>query len=108
MSHPYGTHTASPASRPIISDLVDGPEGRSFSVHFQPGQRLPDHRNASRIRIMARSGSGMISIAGMDPRAMGSGEAVQLEANVTHSLEAGSEAWQVEVVLLPACCPGCA
>lgn len=108
MSLPYGMHTSSPASRPTISELVDGPEGRSFTVHFRPGQRLPDHRNASRIRIMAVAGSGMITVDGAGTRALGSGEAVQLDANVVHSLEAGSEEWEVQVTLLPACCPGCA
>ncbi|MDX2207732.1 MAG: hypothetical protein SFU57_08835 [Gemmatimonadales bacterium] len=108
MAQPYGTHTASPATRPTISDLRDGPDGRSFSVHFLAGQRLPDHRNASRIRILAVEGEGMIIIEGLGARTLGGGEAVQLEANVTHSLEACSGEWQVEVVLLPACCPGCA
>lgn len=108
MTKPYGMHTSSPASRPTISDLVDGPDGRSFSVHFLPGQRLPDHRNASRIRILAASGEGMITIDGLGTRALRNGEAVQVEANVVHSLVAGAEEWQVEVVLLPACCSGCA
>lgn len=108
MTRPFGAHTSSPAARPTISDLRDGPDGRSFSVHFLAGQRLPDHRNASRIRIMAVAGEGTIVIDGLGARTLRSGEAVQLEANVVHSLEAGSGEWQVEVLLLPACCQGCA
>jgi quercetin dioxygenase-like cupin family protein len=77
-------------------------------LRFQPGQKLPGHRNASRLRIVARRGAGLLEADGFGARVLAAGEAVQLEPNVVHSLEAGAEAWEVQVHLIEGCCPGCA
>jgi quercetin dioxygenase-like cupin family protein len=108
MSSPYGVPTTSTLTRPAVTDRQDGPEGRSFVLRFQPGQKLPDHRNGSRLRIAALAGSGMLMVEGLGTRTLAVGEAVQLEPNVVHSLEAGTEAWEVAVHLIEGCCPGCA
>lgn len=108
MSSPYGVPTASTLLRPAVTDQRDGPEGKSFVLRFQPGQRLPDHRNGSRVRIVARAGTGLLVVEGLGPRMLAAGESVQLEPNVMHGLEAGAQAWVVEVHLIEGCCPGCA
>lgn len=108
MPSPYGAHTTSPMSRPTISDRTEGPDGKSFVLTFQPGQRLPDHRNASRLRIVGREGRGLLVVDGLGARMLAAGQAVQLEPNVVHALEAGAEEWVVEVHLIAGCCPGCA
>lgn len=108
MPSPYGVPTTSTLARPAVTDMVEGPEGKSFVLRFQPGQKLPDHRNASRLRIVARSGTGLLVIEGLGSRMLSAGEAVQLEPNVVHGLEAGTQAWEVEVHLIAGCCPGCA
>lgn len=108
MPSPYGVPTASTILRPAVTDRRDGPEGKSFILRFQPGQRLPDHRNGSRLRLTGLTGSGVLTIEGLGARMLSAGEAVQLESNVVHSLEAGTEAWEVAVHLIEGCCPGCA
>lgn len=108
MSFPYGVPTASTLVRPAVTDRREGPEGKSFVLRFQPGQKLPDHRNGSRLRIVARTGTGMLVVEGLGSRMLSAGEAVQLEPNVVHGLEAGAHAWEVEVHLIEGCCPGCA
>jgi quercetin dioxygenase-like cupin family protein len=108
MSSPYGVPTTSTLTRPAVTDRQDGPEGKSFVLRFLPGQKLPDHRNASRLRIVARSGTGLLMVDGLGSRMLAAGEAVQLEPNVIHGLEAGTHPWEVEVHLIAGCCPGCA
>jgi quercetin dioxygenase-like cupin family protein len=50
----------------------------------------------------------MLVVEGLGSRMLAAGEAVQLEPNVVHGLEAGAQAWDVEVHLIEGCCPGCA
>ena len=108
MPSPFGVPTNSTLVRPAVTDRQDGPEGKSFVLRFQPGQKLPDHRNGSRLRITARSGTGLLVVEGLGSRMLAAGESVQLEPNVVHALEAGVHAWEVEVHLIAGCCPGCA
>lgn len=107
MSLPYAAATTSPSIRPRVSDLQDGPTGRFFTLSFQPGQRLPDHRNHSRILISSLSGSGIVRVAGFGDRVLGEGESVQVDPDVLHALEAGEAPWEVEVHLIASCCAGC-
>jgi quercetin dioxygenase-like cupin family protein len=108
MSSPSGVPAASTFVRPAVTDRQDGPEGKSFILRFQPGQQLPEHRNGSRLRLTGLTGTGVLTIDGLGARMLSAGEAVQLEPNVIHSLEAGTEAWEVAVHLIEGCCPGCA
>jgi quercetin dioxygenase-like cupin family protein len=96
-----------PAKHPTISDVVDDATGRSFTVRFQPGQRLLDHKNSHRIAIMAVHGRGILTVAGSDPRQIRAGEMVQLGPNVVHAVEALDVPLEIQVVLRPNCCESC-
>lgn len=105
---PYGPpSTALPAERPTISEAVDGPDGRHFTITFQPWQTLPEHRNASRILITATRGSGSFSLADGIAAALNSGDIVQIDANVPHAVAAGEAGLVVTVHLIAACCGVC-
>lgn len=107
MTAPYGDATTSTSTRPRVSDLQDGPTGRYFTLAFLPGQRLPAHRNHSRILITAVAGSGVVRVAGQDDRVLEQGSSVQIDPDVLHALEAGDGPWDVEVHLIASCCTGC-
>jgi quercetin dioxygenase-like cupin family protein len=96
-----------PAKHPTISDVVEDATGRSFTVRFQPGQRLLDHKNSHRVTIMAVHGHGILTVAGGNPRQIHAGEMVQLDPNVVHAVEALSVPLEIQVVLRPNCCESC-
>ena len=94
------------ANRPVVSDVVEGPDGRQFTVTFTPGQQLPAHRNPSRVAITAVAGSGEITVDG-EVRALPLGTFVQLEPDVEHAVWAGSEGLELVVRLVRNCCEHC-
>jgi quercetin dioxygenase-like cupin family protein len=94
------------ADRPVVTDVVDGPDGRQFTVTLAPGQRLPAHRNPSRVAITAVAGSGEITVDG-EVRALPPGTFVQLEPNVEHAVQAGSEGLELAVKQVCNCCEHC-
>lgn len=105
---PYGiAPTTSPLNRPTVSQLIDGPDGRHFTVTFAPGQEMPRHRNASRIRITAVRGSGTISVAEGAATAVAEGERVQLDPDVPHTVIAGEDGLEITVHLVAGCCGVC-
>lgn len=95
------------ADRPTISELVRGPAGNTFTITFAPGQRLPSHRNSSRLLLTVSAGEGTLSVDDGAPVAIASGSCVQLEPDAPHALEAGAAGMTVEVLLAAACCPSC-
>ncbi len=96
-----------PSTRPIVSDVLEDATGRSFTVSFMPRQRLPDHKNSHRIAILAVSGRGVLTIDGIGPREIATGDLVQLDANVVHAVEALDEPLELQVILRPNCCGTC-
>lgn len=98
---------SNPIDRPVASDLERGPEGRSFTVHLDPGQELPPHRNAARVVITAVRGSGAITIGDLDTRALAEGTFVQLEPNAEHGVVAGADGLELLVALVANCCEAC-
>lgn len=100
--------TSSPASRPVISDLVRDEYGAaSFTVEFAAGQELPMHRNASRILLQVLRGSGMISVSDRDPAEVVAGDQVQVGPNAPHAVFAGTTGMLLQVHLVPDCCSAC-
>lgn len=99
--------TNSPSLRPVISDVEDGPLGRGFTVTFAPGQLLPPHRNAARIVITVVSGQGVIHLAEDPPQLLREGDVVRIEPRLLHAIEAPTEAMQLQVTLIAACCDCC-
>jgi quercetin dioxygenase-like cupin family protein len=95
------------ARRPVVSAVEEGPEGRQFTVTFQPGQRLPSHRNASRVVITAVEGNGEITVEGEGSLALPRGAFLQLEPNVEHSVVAGEAGLELVVRLVRNCCEHC-
>jgi quercetin dioxygenase-like cupin family protein len=98
---------SNPLDRPVLSDPEHRPEGRSFTVHLDPGQELPAHRNAARVAITAVRGSGAITIGDLDARALTEGTVVQLEPNAAHAVVAGGEGLELFVAVAPNCCDAC-
>ena len=76
---------ATPLSRPVVSEVDDGPAGRSFTVRLEAGQELPTHRNPARVVITAVRGCGAITIGELETRELCEGAFVQLEPNASHS-----------------------
>ena len=93
--------------RPIVSDVTEDATGRSFTVRFAPFQRLLEHKNRARIVILAVSGSGVLTVDGMEPRALVAGDVVQLDPDVVHAVESLDEPLELQVVLRPNCCGSC-
>lgn len=98
---------SNPSDRPVVSALHQDPDGRSFTVHLDPGQELPAHRNAARVVITAVRGCGAITIGDLDTRALTEGTVVQLEPNAEHAVVAGSDGLELFVALAPNCCGAC-
>jgi quercetin dioxygenase-like cupin family protein len=96
-----------PAKHPTVSDVTEDATGRSFTVRFQPGQRLLDHKNSQRITIMAVHGYGILAVEGSGRRQLHAGEMVQLDPNVVHAVEALDVPLEIQVVLRPNCCGSC-
>jgi quercetin dioxygenase-like cupin family protein len=99
--------TTSPTARPAVSDVEEGPLGRGFTVTFEPGQVLPTHRNAVKVVITVLRGNGVIQLADDAPQQLREGDVVRIEPRVPHALEAPTEAMQVHVTLISACCDCC-
>ncbi|MES2123622.1 MAG: hypothetical protein V4503_02925 [Gemmatimonadota bacterium] len=105
---PYGPPpTSPPDERPAISQLVDTPEGRHFTITFGPWQRLPTHRNASRILITAVRGSGSFSLSDGIAVALNTGEKVQVDPDVSHAVMAGEDGLEITVHIIAGCCGVC-
>jgi quercetin dioxygenase-like cupin family protein len=98
---------SNPLDRPVVSDLEHSPDRRSFTVHLDPGQQLPTHRNAARVVITAVRGCGAITIGELDTRALAEGTFVQLEPDAAHAIVAGAEGLELFVALAPNCCGAC-
>jgi quercetin dioxygenase-like cupin family protein len=97
----------STGSRPVVSDVSHNSEDRHLSIVFQPGQRLPAHRNPARVVITALEGDGEITIAGDGPRVLPTGAVVQLDPGVEHSIVAGDHGLELRVDRLASCCERC-
>jgi len=95
------------ARRPVVSDVHQGALGRQFTVTFKAGQRLPPHRNASRVVVTAVEGYGEITVEGDGVRELPCGALVQLAPNVEHSVLAGDAGLEVVVQLVTNCCEHC-
>ncbi|MES2305320.1 MAG: hypothetical protein V4558_07425 [Gemmatimonadota bacterium] len=105
---PYGPPPPTlPETRPTISDVVEGPEGRHFTITFGPWQRLPTHRNASRILITAVRGSGSFSLSDGTAAALNTGGIVQVDPDVPHAVAAGEDGLEITVHLIAGCCGVC-
>lgn len=98
---------ATPLSRPVVSEVDDGPAGRSFTVRLEAGQELPTHRNPARVVITAVRGCGAITIGELETRELCEGAFVQLEPNASHSVVAGANGLELFVALTPNCCDAC-
>lgn len=96
-----------PTERPVVSEVTDGPDGRSFNISFAPWQKLPPHRNASRIVITPIRGSGSFSTSEGVAAALKVGDAIQLDPDVMHSVAAGEDGLDITVYLIAACCGTC-
>jgi len=81
--------------------------GKSFTIRFTPGQRLPEHRNSERIAIIVVNGSGVLTVEGEAPRPVRAGDVIQLDPRVGHAVGAPEEALELRVVLRPPCCGSC-
>lgn len=95
------------ADRPVVSDVHQAALGRQFSVTFKPGQRLPSHRNVSRVVVTAVEGYGEITVEGVGMRELSFGAVVQIEPNVEHSVLAGDAGLEIVVQLVANCCEHC-
>jgi quercetin dioxygenase-like cupin family protein len=95
------------AGRPRVADVLEAGGVRSFTLHFTPGQALPDHRNASRITILVIQGEGILTVAESGPRTIAVGDLVQIDANVVHSVEAPEGPLELRVTLRANCCESC-
>jgi quercetin dioxygenase-like cupin family protein len=105
---PYGPPTTQlPSERPVISEVMDGPDGRHFTVTFSSWQKLPQHRNASRIVITATRGSGSFSTSDGTAAALNAGDVVQVDADVPHAVAAGEDGLEITVHLIASCCGVC-
>ena len=105
---PYGAPPSSmPTDRPTVSELIDGADGRHFTVTFGPGQQLPQHRNASRVLITAVRGSGLVSIGDRPATTLIEGDRVQLDPDVPHAVVAGEDGLELTVHLIAGCCGVC-
>lgn len=93
--------------RPVVSEIEHGAHGRHFTVRFEPGQRLPPHRNPARVVITAVAGSGDIAIAGDGMRVLPRGAVVQIDPDVEHSVVAGDRGLELRVELIASCCEHC-
>ncbi|MEO5797820.1 MAG: hypothetical protein ABIZ70_08025 [Gemmatimonadales bacterium] len=93
--------------RPIVSDVIDGPDGKHFTVSFGPWQRLPSHRNASRLLITAIRGSGSFSLSDGTAAPLNSGGIVQVDPDVPHAVAAGEDGLEITVHLIAGCCGVC-
>lgn len=106
--HPYGAPpTEAPGNRPTISDVIDGPDGRHFTISFGPGQKLPVHRNASRILITTVLGSGEFTLADGTVTVLSAGGIVQVDPDVPHAVVAGDDGLEITVHLIAGCCGVC-
>lgn len=104
----YGSVPVDPiASRPVVSDVHQAALGRQFTVTFKPGQRLPAHRNVSRVVVTAIEGSGEIMVEGAGMRELPLGAVVQIEPNLEHSVLAGDAGLELVVQLVANCCEHC-
>jgi len=99
--------SAAPAGRPTVADVTEVDGVRSFTLQFAPGQALPDHRNHARITILVMAGGGILTVAGAGPRTIATGDLVQLDPNVLHSVEAPDGALELRVTLRANCCESC-
>ncbi|MBK7593886.1 MAG: cupin domain-containing protein [Gemmatimonadetes bacterium] len=99
--------STAPAGRPLVTDVSEAGGVRSFTLQFAPGQTLPDHRNHARITILVMAGRGILTVAEAGPRAIVSGDLVQLDPNVLHSVEASDGALELRVTLRANCCDSC-
>ena len=52
-------------------------------------------------------GDGILTVAGAGPRAIATGDLVQLDPNVLHSVEAPAGALELRVTLRANCCDSC-
>ena len=98
---------ATPPGRPAVSDVEQSPTGKSFRLQFDPGQRLPAHRNPSRIVITVVRGDGTMVADGFGPRVLREGEFVQLDAHVAHGVVAGERGLELLVAVTQNCCGSC-
>lgn len=99
MSHPYAAPTSSAASRPSISEVETGPDGRWFRVSFQPGQALPPHRNARPVRVTVLEGAGVLIAPSCGNRHLGPGETVRLSPQELHEVASGPDGLVLRVQL---------
>lgn len=100
MSHPYAPPASATPNRPIISDVETGPDGRWFTIIFQPGQALPSHRNAHPIEIMALEGEGILTAPSCGSRRLAAGESVQLAPQEVHDVASGPAGFRIRVRLI--------
>lgn len=107
MSASTAIPSTSCSTRPVVSEVQDTPLGRSFTVTFMPGQRLPTHANPSRIVISVVRGTGTIALVNDAPRQLSHGEFVQLEPNEPHAVTAGDDGLELLVTAIENCCGLC-
>lgn len=99
MSHPYAPPASAAPNRPSISDVETGPDGRWFTIMFEPGQVLPSHRNARPIEIMALEGDGILTAPSCGSRRLAAGESVQLAPHEVHDVVSGPHGFRIRVRL---------
>ncbi len=93
--------------RPTVSEVIEAPDGRHFTVRFGPLQSLPWHRNPARVVITALTGSGDITVDGVGACPLPAGASVQLDPNAGHAVIAGDDGLELRVDLIASCCNCC-